>query len=38
MRPGLAFLPQLEGVRMNYPKPIVDIEQILREYHRAKGA
>jgi PPK2 family polyphosphate:nucleotide phosphotransferase len=27
---------QLEGLKMSYPKPRVDIEQIRREYHAAK--
>ena len=32
------LVEHLEGLKMNYPKAIVDIEHIRREYHAAKGA
>jgi PPK2 family polyphosphate:nucleotide phosphotransferase len=32
------LVEHLEGLRMSYPKPTVDIERIRREYHAAKDA
>lgn len=35
---GRIMVEYLEGLKMAYPKPTVDIEQIRRDYHAAKSA